>query len=190
MRNGLRQALLVECNATRRRANASKLRVANSSGDADRRGISPSVLADRPQASCGSPPQQVHTDHPLSPTSRATPRGLFRPGTVNVYTACGALTGPARRAAKRPGGVYSRDARPAPGRHGATGSHGTDNPAGYCNILPLCALRASWRRDFQRLEPARCCTCDLRFSFPLSSQHLPFPSRNARVEVGRTVMEG
>lgn len=51
-------------------------------------------------------------------------------------------------------------------------------------------VRALWRKDRQRLEPARCCDCDLRFLFPQNSQHLPFPFRNARVEVGRTVMEG
>jgi hypothetical protein len=50
--------------------------------------------------------------------------------------------------------------------------------------------RALWRKDKQRREPARCGDCDLRFLFPQSSQHLPFPFRNARVEVGPTVMEG
>ncbi len=51
-------------------------------------------------------------------------------------------------------------------------------------------MRASWKTDKQRLEPARCCDCTLQLLFPQGSQPLPFPFRNARVEVGRTVMEG
>jgi len=50
--------------------------------------------------------------------------------------------------------------------------------------------RAPWRKNRQRLTSARCCDCNLRFLFPQGSRHLPFPFSNARVEVGRTVMEG
>jgi len=59
-------------------------------------------------------------------------------------------------------------------------------------ILPSrhCGVRAPWRKNMQRLEPARCCDCTLQFLFPQGSRHLPFPFTNARVEVGRTVMEG
>jgi hypothetical protein len=60
-------------------------------------------------------------------------------------------------------------------------------------ILPSqhCGERAPWRRkNKQRLEPARCGDFALQFLFPQGSRHLPFPFSNARVEVGRTVMEG
>jgi len=53
-----------------------------------------------------------------------------------------------------------------------------------------CGVRAPRRKNTQRLEPARCCDCTLQFLFPQGSRHLPFPFSNARVEVGRTVMEG
>lgn len=60
-------------------------------------------------------------------------------------------------------------------------------------ILPSqhCGERAPWRRkNEQRLEPDRCHDFALQFLFPQGSRHLPFPFSNARVEVGRTVMEG
>lgn len=60
-------------------------------------------------------------------------------------------------------------------------------------ILPSqhCGERAPWRRKkMQRLEPDRCDDFALQFLFPQGSRHLPFPFSNARVEVGRTVMEG
>jgi hypothetical protein len=53
-----------------------------------------------------------------------------------------------------------------------------------------CGVRAPGRKTEQRLEPARCGDCDLRFLFPQGSRHLPFPFLNARVEVGPTVKEG
>lgn len=53
-----------------------------------------------------------------------------------------------------------------------------------------CGMRASWKTDRQCREPARCCDCTLQFLFPHGSRPLPFLFRNARVEVGRTVMEG
>jgi hypothetical protein len=53
-----------------------------------------------------------------------------------------------------------------------------------------CGVRAPGRKTKQRLEPARCGGCDLRFLFPQGSRHLPFPFFNARVEVGPTVKEG
>jgi hypothetical protein len=53
-----------------------------------------------------------------------------------------------------------------------------------------CGVRAPGRKTKQRLEPARCGDCDLRFLFPQGSRHLPFPLLNARVEVGPTVKEG
>ena len=60
-------------------------------------------------------------------------------------------------------------------------------------ILPSqhCGERAPRRRmNQQRLEPDRCDDFALQFLFPQGSRHLPFPFSNARVEVGRTVMEG
>jgi hypothetical protein len=61
-------------------------------------------------------------------------------------------------------------------------------------ILPSqhCGVRAPRRKSTQRLEPARCGDFALQFLFlfPQGSRHLPFPFSNARVEVGRTVMEG
>ena len=59
-------------------------------------------------------------------------------------------------------------------------------------ILPSLGsgVRAPWRKNTQRLEPARCRDCTLQFLFPQGSRHLPFPFSNARVEVGPTVMEG
>jgi hypothetical protein len=60
-------------------------------------------------------------------------------------------------------------------------------------ILPSqhCGERAPWRRKKkQRLEPDRCDDFALQFLFPQGSRHLPFPFSNARIEVGRTVMEG
>jgi hypothetical protein len=56
-----------------------------------------------------------------------------------------------------------------------------------------CGVRAPRRRmNTQRLEPDRCTDYALQFLFlfPQGSRHLPFPFSNARVEVGRTVMEG
>jgi len=53
-----------------------------------------------------------------------------------------------------------------------------------------CGVRAPRGKNKQRLEPARCCDCTLQFLFPQGSRSLPFPFSNARVEVGRTVMEG
>jgi len=53
-----------------------------------------------------------------------------------------------------------------------------------------CGVRAPGRKTKQRLEPARCGDCNLRFLFPQGSRHLPFPFLNARVEVGPTVKEG
>lgn len=53
-----------------------------------------------------------------------------------------------------------------------------------------CGMRASWRTDKQRPEPEPCRDCALQFPFPQGSRHLPFPFGNARVKVGRTVMEG
>ena len=59
-------------------------------------------------------------------------------------------------------------------------------------ILPSnhCGVRAPRRKNKQRLEPTRCGDFALQFLFPQGSRHLPFPFSNARVEVGRTVMEG
>lgn len=190
IRNGLRRALFVERNATTGPARALGLQAAHSTGGADQRGFSARVLADRPVSACVFPPGRVHTPEPLSPASQATPRGLFHPGPVKVLNACGAPTEPARRAAKRPGGVFPQSPLSTHSYGYDNGSQGTSRAAGLRNVPPHGFWRASWRRDIQCLEPARCCNCDLRFAFPLSSQHLPFPSRNARVEVGRTVMEG
>lgn len=53
-----------------------------------------------------------------------------------------------------------------------------------------CGVRAPRGKNKQRLEPARCGDCTLQFLFPQGSRFLPFPFSNARVEVGRTVMEG
>jgi len=53
-----------------------------------------------------------------------------------------------------------------------------------------CGARAPWRKSKQRLTSARCADCRLRFLFPQGSRYLPVPFSNARVEVGRTVMEG
>ena len=50
--------------------------------------------------------------------------------------------------------------------------------------------RAPWRTDRQHGHVVRCYDGHLRLLFPQSGQHLPFPLRNARVEVGRLVMEG
>ena len=44
-----------------------------------------------------------------------------------------------------------------------------------------------WTKRWQRFNPGRCHDCDLRFSFP-RSRMLPFSSRDARVEMGRSVM--
>jgi hypothetical protein len=60
-------------------------------------------------------------------------------------------------------------------------------------ILPSqhCGVRAPRRRkNKQRLELTRCNDFALQFLFPQGSRHLPFPFSYARVEVGRTVMEG
>jgi len=53
-----------------------------------------------------------------------------------------------------------------------------------------CGARAPWRKSKQRLLSARCGDCHLRFLFPQGSRHLPIPFSAARVEMGRTVMEG
>jgi len=53
-----------------------------------------------------------------------------------------------------------------------------------------CGARAPWRKSKQRLTSARCTDCRLRLLFPRGSRYLPVPFSNARVEVGRTVMEG
>ena len=190
IRNGLRWALFVERNATMGPARALGLFAVHSTDGADQRGFSPRVLADRPASMCVFLPERVHTPEQLSAASQATPRGLFRPGPVNVLNACGVLTEPARRAAKRPGGVFPQSALSTHSDGRDRGSRWASRTAGSGNAPPFECLRASRRSDIQCLEPARCCDCDLRFSFPPSSQHLPFPSRNARVEVGRTVMEG
>lgn len=49
---------------------------------------------------------------------------------------------------------------------------------------------APWRTDRQRGHVVRCYDGHLRLLLPQRGQHLPFPLRNARVEVGRLVMEG
>ena len=41
----------------------------------------------------------------------------------------------------------------------------------------------------QRFNPGRCHDCDLRFSFPRSSRHLPFMPCDARVEMGQSAGE-
>lgn len=68
----------------------------------------------------------------------------------------------------------------------------TDDTVVRNRILPVhnCGARAPWRKSKQRLTSARCGDCHLRFLFPQGSRHLPFPSSDARVEMGRTVMEG
>jgi len=50
-------------------------------------------------------------------------------------------------------------------------------------------VRARWRSE-RRVHWRRCDDGHSRFLLPLKGQHLPFLSRNARVEVGRPVMEG
>jgi hypothetical protein len=68
----------------------------------------------------------------------------------------------------------------------------TDGKVVLTRMRPVHRLgvRAPWRKSKRRLVPARRGDCTLRFFFPQGSRHLPFPFRNARVEVGRTVMEG
>jgi hypothetical protein len=68
----------------------------------------------------------------------------------------------------------------------------TDDTVVRNRILPVhnCGARAPWRKSKQRLTSARCGDCHLRFLFPQGSRHLPFPFSDARVEMGRTVMEG
>lgn len=49
-------------------------------------------------------------------------------------------------------------------------------------------LSLRWTKTWRRPNPVRRCDYDLRFSFPLCSQTLPFLSHDARVELGRSVM--
>ena len=177
IRNGLRWATFVERNATTSPARALGLQAVHSTGGADQRGFSPRVLADRPVSACVFPPERVHTTRQLSPASQVTPRGLFRPGPVKALNACGVPTEPARRAEKRPGGVLPQPVLSTRSYGRDRGSQGTSRAAGLRNVLPHGCWRASRRRDIQCPEPARCCNCDLRFTFPLSRQHLPFASK-------------
>jgi len=49
-------------------------------------------------------------------------------------------------------------------------------------------LSLRWTKTWRRPNPVRRGDYDLRFSFPLCSQTLPFLSHDARVELGRSVM--
>lgn len=55
----------------------------------------------------------------------------------------------------------------------------------YIREMPL--RRMTKRR--QRFNPGRCRDCDLRFSFPRSSRHLPFLSHDTRVDVSRSAVK-
>lgn len=85
-------------------------------------------------------------------------------------------------------GLVARPGMQTPGKQ----AQHTDVTVVFNRTLPFhrCGKRAPWRTGKQRLEPARCCDCSLQFLFLHGSRHLPFPFRNARVEVGPAVMEG
>lgn len=110
-----------------------------------------------------------------------------------------ALANPVRAAAESQGPCESREGPRIPDHlaclDGQTPSENTDNteervvssrtaPARHQGV------RARWRNSKRRDDLARCGGGHLGWLFPQSGQHLPFPLRNARVEVGRLVMEG
>jgi hypothetical protein len=99
------------------------------------------------------------------------------------------------RGPHRPSTTARAPSRPVPGPDLQTSNGNTelkDDEVVSNRTLPFhrCGVRAPGRKTKQRLEPARCGDCDLRFLFPQGSRHLPFPFLNARVEVGPTVKEG
>ena len=127
----------------------------------------------------------------------------YVPRTRGFPLTCPDLVGsPGRHGAPGAGPRRRQESRCGRSRPGASSSpqvqtpsentESTDGKVVSSRGLParLHDVRALWRRSGRRSKPARCCGCDVPLLFPQSSQHLPFAFLNARVEVGRTVMEG